>query len=159
MSAEQDAGQLLDRLDVRHPCDLDLLMFFARHPRTLLSSGRLALFTGYELNQIAESLEILLNAGFLARTPNSNNTARMYVFSSEGPDAESLPSLVQLMSTRDGRLAARLALTRRLVEGASGPVRPRGVVRTELASHRVTRQPEPQKIDEARTSEPRRGGE
>lgn len=122
MKAEQDAGQLLARLDVRHPCDLDLLVFFARHPRTLVASEQLAMFTGYELNQIAESLEVLLGAGFLKRTPSSNSVARMYVFVSEGPDAESLSSLVQFMSTRDGRLAARLALTRRSAQGTKGPV-------------------------------------
>ena len=122
MNAEQDPGQLLNRLDVRHPCDLDLLVFFARHPRTLVASEQLATFTGYELKQIADSLEVLLEAGFLKRTPSSNSVARMYVFLSEGPDAESLSSLVQFMSTRDGRLAARLALTRRSAEGTKGPV-------------------------------------
>jgi hypothetical protein len=30
------------------PCDLDLLIFFARHPRILLASEQLAVLLGYE---------------------------------------------------------------------------------------------------------------
>ena len=120
MNSEQDASHLLQRLDVRHPCDLDLLVFFARHPRTLIASEQLATFTGYERKQIAESLELLLKAGFLKRTPSSNTAARMYLFSLDGPDSETLSLLVRFMSTRDGRLAARLALTRRSVERTMG---------------------------------------
>jgi hypothetical protein len=36
---------------------------------------------GYELKQIADSLEVLLNAEVLTRTQNPTHTARMYVLS------------------------------------------------------------------------------
>src|SRR5712691_4959482 len=48
---------LLDRIGcLRYPCDLDLLLFFHRHPRAILISERLAEYVGYELPQVAQSL-------------------------------------------------------------------------------------------------------
>jgi hypothetical protein len=83
--SRDDAHLLLDRIGVLKPaCDLDLLVFFARHPRALLTSEQLAAWLGYELKQIAESLEVLLEAGLLARTQNPTHAARMYVFSIGG---------------------------------------------------------------------------
>jgi hypothetical protein len=39
MDHEETAGRLLDQFDVlRHATDLDLLVSFARHPRSLLAS-------------------------------------------------------------------------------------------------------------------------
>lgn len=43
---------------LRHPCDLDLLLFFNRHPRALLTSERLAAYVGYDLNQIGRDRSI-----------------------------------------------------------------------------------------------------
>jgi predicted transcriptional regulator len=51
-------------------CDVDLLLFFLRHPRTLLTSVRLAAYVGYDLNQIAGSLAKLLESGLVERSRN-----------------------------------------------------------------------------------------
>lgn len=95
---------------VQHPCDLDLLVFFAKHPRTLLSSQQLARILGYELNEIARSRDALIAAGLVTRTQDRTRSARMYVFAIEGTNIESLPAVVELASTRPGRLALRQAL-------------------------------------------------
>jgi MarR family len=156
MNPEQPARQLLDRLAVRHPCDLDLLVFFARHPRALLTSQQLANFMGYDVERIAESLEVLVGAGFLERTPSSNDVARMYVFSFGGPNDESLPSLVQFVSTRDGRLTMRRALTRPGPEGT--PAHAESETRTELGPRTALVRPAPDRIDDAEPRTRRRGG-
>jgi MarR family protein len=105
---EQDqARDLLDRVGVlRHPCDLDLLVFFARHPRTLMTSEQLAALTGYGVQQTAKSLDRLLKAELLTRTQNPRHAARMYVFAARTTDG-SLAPLLELGSTRRGRLALR----------------------------------------------------
>jgi hypothetical protein len=106
-----DARRLLDRVSVlRHPCDIDLLVFFARHPRSLLTSEHLASLLGYELKQIADSLEILLEAGFLTRTQNPTHAARLYVFDVTGASGDWLPGLLELASTREGRQALKEGL-------------------------------------------------
>lgn len=120
MDLEHDAVQLLDRLNVlRHPSDLDLLMFFARHPRSLLSSEQLALFLGYGVQEIAASLDLLLNAGFLTRTQSHRHAARMYVFAIDPPGGNWLPAVKQLASTRAGRLALVWAIRRRSPTGGA----------------------------------------
>jgi hypothetical protein len=127
----EDIPRVLDRIGLlRHPCDLDLLVFFARHPRTLITSEQLAAWLGYELKQIADSLEILLEGGLLTRTQNPSHAARMYVFAVGGTTGGWLPSLLELASTRHGRLAAIRALSQRAPKGAGGPVarRTRNVV-------------------------------
>lgn len=127
----EDARRLFDRIGVlRHACDLDLLIFFARHPRSLLASESLANFLGYDLKDIAESLDVLLAAGLLTREQSPAHAARLYVFAIDtngGTDGDWLPSLLALASTREGRLALRQALTRRRREktsGGIGPVQP-----------------------------------
>src|SRR5947209_780566 len=73
-------GDLLDRIEcLRHPCDLDLLLFFSRHPRAYLLTERLAEYVGYELPQVAQSLETVITAGLLRRSPDSSHPARLYV--------------------------------------------------------------------------------
>jgi len=117
MNAKHARG-LLDRIEVlRHPSDVDLLIFFARHPRALMANEQLATFLGYEIKQIAESLDVLLKAGFLRRIPNQAHAAPMYVFAANGTNEESLPPLVELACTREGRLAIRRALKLRPVSG------------------------------------------
>jgi len=119
----EHARRLLDRIGVfRHPCDLDLLVFFARHPRALLTSEQLAAWLGYELKQIAASLEVLLAAGLLTRTQNTTHAARMYVFAINGTNGGWLPDLLESASTREGRLALRQALTPPAPGEAGGPV-------------------------------------
>src|SRR2546425_7950848 len=89
-------GDLLDRIEcLRHPCDLDLLLFFSRHPRAYLLSERLAEYVGYELPQVAQSLETVITAGLLRRYPDSAHPARLYVLTPGrtcGRGVSSLPS-------------------------------------------------------------------
>lgn len=114
MSLETEAGHLLDRLDVlRHPSDLDLLVFFARHPRTLLSSEQIAAFLGYGVKEVAASLDRLLDAGFLTRTPHPRHVARMYLLTITPPGGGWLPAIKRLATTRNGRLALIWQIRRR----------------------------------------------
>src|SRR5256886_11384612 len=71
LMAAKRIGDLLDRIEcLRHPCDLDLLLFFSRHPRAYLITERLAEYVGYELPQVAQSLETVITAGLLRRSPD-----------------------------------------------------------------------------------------
>ena len=107
-----DARTLLTRIPaIQGSCDLDLLVFFAKHQRTLLTSEHLARLLGYPLTEIARSLDVLLGAGFLTRTQNPTRTTRMYVFTTGGTNGGALSALVALASTREGRLALRHAVT------------------------------------------------
>lgn len=110
MKREQ-ARRLLDRIGaVRNPCDLDLLLFFVRHPRALLTSDQIAAYIGYDVKRIGDSLDRLLDAKLLTRSQNQAPAARRDIFSVAGPNGGSLPALVDLVSTREGRLAMREAL-------------------------------------------------
>ena len=106
MDLEQDAGRLLDHLDVlRNPTDLDLLVFFTRHPRTLLATDQIAAFLGYGAKEISSSLDCLLEAGFITRTPHSRQMARLYVLADTPSRRDWLSQITQLTTTRGGRLA------------------------------------------------------
>lgn len=110
------ARRLLDQIDdlLRHPCDLDLLIFFARHPRTLMGGEQLAILLGYEFKQITVSLDILERAGLLTVSENPTFSAlRMYEFIAGDQHAGWLPDLIQLASTREGRLALIRPLAQR----------------------------------------------
>ena len=114
MNANDDdpARTLLERLPaLQRPCDLDLLVFFAQHMRTLMSSEQLARLLGYPIKEIARSLDALIAAGLLTRTQNPVRPARMYVFATGGANGGSLSAVVAYASTREGRLALRGALT------------------------------------------------
>jgi hypothetical protein len=120
----EEASRLLDQIGVlRHACDLDLLVFFARHPRTLLTSEQLAAWLGYELKQIAASLEMLLQTGLLTRTQNPTHAARMYLFVVGESSDNWVPTLLKLASSRAGRLALKEELSGRASKDADGPVR------------------------------------
>ena len=115
--------RLLDRIGLlRRPCDLDLLLFFVRHPRALLSSDQIAAFLGYEGRLLAESLDVLLTAELLTRIQTPTSATRMHVFTVGGPHDGWLPSLVEAASTREGRLALRAALIDQRSEQAPGQV-------------------------------------
>jgi hypothetical protein len=117
-----DAQHLLDRIGVlQHPCDLDLLIFFARHPRTLLASEQLAVLLGYEFKQLAASLDLLVGAGCVTRTPNQTGAAHMYLFDAGAPCREWLPDLLRVASTREGRLAMLQALKRAEPDSQAAP--------------------------------------
>src|SRR5688500_7336376 len=95
----EDPGRLIKLAGVfRHPCDLDLLLFFVRHPTALLASESLANFAGYDIKVIARSLEGLLGAGLIMRRQTATHAARLYVMASPGSHAEWLASIVQVGS-------------------------------------------------------------
>ena len=122
MDLGKDAGRLLDQLDVlRRPSDLDLLVFFARHPRTLLSSEQLAAFLGYGVKEMAASLELLLDAGFLTRTSHPRHVTRMHLLAGTPPGGGWLPAVKRLATTREGRLALIWEIRRRSSDAMSGP--------------------------------------
>ena len=107
-------GDLLHRLGcLRHPCDLDLLLFFSRHPRAFLLSERLAEYVGYDLTQVMQSLETLITARLLRRSPNSTHPAQLYVLTPGSTLGGWLSSLLRIAATREGRLAVLAALKKR----------------------------------------------
>jgi len=118
---QEHARQLLERVGaLRDACDLDVLVFFARHPRTLMTSEQLAGLMGYGLHQIAHSLDMLLKADLIRRTHNPTRAVRMYVLAT-GANAAWLPPLLEFASTRHGRLAMRHVLARSARRRTDGP--------------------------------------
>lgn len=108
------ARRLLDRIDLLgNPCDLDVLVFFARHPRTLLASEQLAILLGYKFTQVTASLNVLQRAGLITVSQNPIHTAHVYVFTTGDQGAGWLRDLLQFASTRQGRLALVRALRER----------------------------------------------
>jgi hypothetical protein len=106
-----NARTLLSRIPaLQRPCDLDLLVFFARHWRALLSTEQLARLLGYPLKEIARSRDALVAAGFLTRAQDKSRPERMYVFEPEGMADSPLEAIVSFASTPDGRLSLRRAL-------------------------------------------------
>jgi hypothetical protein len=111
-SLDQRASRLLKLVGaLEHPCDLDLLVFFARHAPMLLTDEQLSRFVGYQIDWVAESLARLTGAGLVSITSAPGLTARMFVFEHEGRDPEALKALLALGSTREGRVALRRILT------------------------------------------------
>lgn len=88
---------------IRSACDLDLLVFFHRHPRALLTSEQLAAFLGYEMKKIAKAIETFVEGGLLERTQNPAHAARLYVLTLNGPEGGGLRAILELASTRPGR--------------------------------------------------------
>jgi hypothetical protein len=106
------ARTLLNDVQVlQRPCDLDLLLFFARHWRVLLPSEQLARLLGYPLKEIARSRDALVAAGVLTRAQDPTRAERLYVLDKERMNGGPLPAIVALASTPDGRLSLRRALT------------------------------------------------
>ena len=68
---------------VTNACDLDLLLFFHRHPRAVLTSERVALYVGHELSRVAKSLDSLITNGLLTRVNRPSASAAMYVLASK----------------------------------------------------------------------------
>ena len=95
---------------VRNACDLDLLAFLRRHPRTLLTSEQLAAFVGYDIKEIAKSLEAFIEAGLLERTQNPMHAARMYLLVLDGPQHGGIRDILKMASTRSGRRSILRAL-------------------------------------------------
>jgi hypothetical protein len=106
------AVQLVDAAGLRDACDLDLLLFFSRHPCVVLSSEQLATYVGYEVQQVARALDLLLGAGLLKRTLNQGGPGRMYVL--EVDHAEQwLEPLRSVCATPDGRNSLKALLKQR----------------------------------------------
>lgn len=107
-----DARKLIEDVAVvRHPCHLDLLVFLARHARSLVSSDQLARLLGYARKDMVESLDALLDAGLIKRLQIGTGPARLYVFAADRLDGGSVAQLVSVASTRVGRLALLEILT------------------------------------------------
>jgi hypothetical protein len=102
---------LLDLL--AHPCDLDLLLFFSRHPRAFLTVDDLVSRVGYHEGQIRESLETLQRAGIVtwSKEPPQESVpvARLFELT-PGIWVDILPSVLWVASTPAGRTALRDAL-------------------------------------------------
>lgn len=100
----EELEQLLARTRIiRSACELDLLVFLHRHPRSLLTSERLAAFLGYDMKKIANAIEAFIERGLLERTQNPAHAARLYVLVHNGPHGRGLTALLKLASTRQGR--------------------------------------------------------
>jgi hypothetical protein len=108
----EDVKRLLARTPVvQSACDLDLLAFLHRHPRTLLTSEQLAGFVGYNIKDIARALDAFIETGLLGRTtPQSLHAARMFLLLLDGPQGEPVRALLGLAGTREGRRAVLEAL-------------------------------------------------
>lgn len=106
---------------IRNACDLDLLVFLWRHPRTLLTSAQVAAFVGYPLKQTAESLELFIDSGLLDRTENAQHAARMYLLKLDGHANDGLRRLLEIGATRDGRRRVIEALGTQSSPGQSAP--------------------------------------
>jgi hypothetical protein len=117
--------QLVEVAGLRGACDLDLLLFFSRHPRVVLSSEQLALYVGYDLLEVARALELLLGAGLLKRTLNHGTPGRMYVLEVDHAE-EWLELLRRVCATPDGRNALKTLLRQRRPQrgGAEGEPSP-----------------------------------
>jgi len=97
-----DPSVLLQRMrGIRHPCDLDLVLFFQRHPCALLAVERLAACLGYGIDQVAKSLDGLTAAGLLDRSRNRSRGAWLYRL--ELNSRPELSSLLDIAVTCEGR--------------------------------------------------------
>lgn len=94
-----------------------MLLFFYRHPRAYLMSERLAAYVGYDLPQVEQSLETLITAGLLRRSPGPTDPARLYVLTRRSTLGARLSSLLRFAVTREGRLAVIHALKQRQSSG------------------------------------------
>lgn len=114
-------ADLMDRIGcLQYPCDLDVLLFFHRHPRAFLISERLAQYVGYDPTQVEQSLEALIKAGLLRRSPDSTHPARLYVLTPGSTLGGWLASLLRFAATREGRLTVLETLKQRQSSGLSG---------------------------------------
>ena len=141
---------------LQRPCDFDLLMFLAKHPRTLMTSEQLARLLGYQLKEIAQSLDVLINARLLTRAQNLPRLARMYVFKTDGTNGGWLTTFVEFASTREGRLALRRALTQSPAERTDGLATQAGDDATATAGGRPAARRKRETNQEPRSDGPRR---
>ena len=99
-----DLRAMLGRIrGIRHACDLDLLVFFYRHPCSLLTSERLVDFIGYDRERVAKSLEGLIEAGLLTRSLNPAHAARLYRLELHALPGGLLAPFLEIAATPEGR--------------------------------------------------------
>lgn len=84
-------------------CELDLLVFFYRHPRSVLTNEQLSALVGYDTQEIAKSIDKFIEAGFLERVQNPTHAARMYLLLLEGRQMGRLKAFLDLACTHQGR--------------------------------------------------------
>lgn len=100
----ENLRSLLERVPaIRAACDLDLLLFFHRHPYALLTSEQLVAYLGYDRDRMAKSLDGLIEADLLTRSQNPAHAARLYVLKLRGLPGGLLESLLRFAATRQGR--------------------------------------------------------
>ena len=123
--AHEDLRSLLERIPtVRSVCDVDLLLFFYRHPRALLTGERLVSYLGHDRDHVAKSLEGLIEAGLVTRSQNPSHTARLYILELDAIPGGALAKLLSIVATRAGRQEAM-----RLLRPGPGNASPAGVRR------------------------------
>jgi hypothetical protein len=100
----EDARILLGSLGaIRHPCDLDLLLFFYRHPRALLTAESLVSYLGHPHDRVAKSLDGLIAADLLRRSQNPSRSARLYELNLDAGPGSQLAALLKIAATPQGR--------------------------------------------------------
>jgi hypothetical protein len=96
------------------PCDLDVLIFFLRHPNVLLTLDDLALRVGYNVHDVGASIEVLIATDLLEcskeRAESRQSEAVRCRFMLRKWDAIRGP-LSWLASSAEGRRSLRRALT------------------------------------------------
>jgi hypothetical protein len=105
-------NEFLSITHLRTPCDLDVVIFFARHPDALMTSEQLALLVGYDLSQVAKSLDLLVEHKVLQRSQNPTHVARLYRFRAEHWNPRFHDTL-KMASTVEGRRQIRRVLNQR----------------------------------------------
>lgn len=112
MTAERRIRELLDRINsLQDQTDLDLLLFLFRHPNALLTVEFLAAAVGHDPDRVEQSLEGLIAAGLVRRANRKALAAHSFVF--RPAEQDSVFALLQMASTRPGRLALLDALQQR----------------------------------------------
>lgn len=111
-SPDPVAVRLVEAAGLHDACDLDLLLFFSRHPLVVLSSEQLATYVGYELPRVSRALDLLLGAGLLKRTLHQGTAGRMYVLEIDHAEGW-LEPLRNLCAGPDGRRALKTLLRQR----------------------------------------------
>lgn len=88
---------------IRYACDLDLLMFFYRHPCALLSVEQVAAQVGYARERVEESLDALIDSGLLKHSESPSHAARLYALQLGSAPGEQVTPILQIAATHEGR--------------------------------------------------------
>lgn len=102
---------------IRHACDLDLLLFFTRHPSALLAAEQIFARLGCDFQQAAVSLEALVDAGIVKRSRGRTGAVCLYALEAGGLEDAALRSLLRLSATPSGRRNIMRLLESRLGSG------------------------------------------